>query len=88
MKVREFKNGTIKLTAESKADSEHLYMFLSGGKHSPGWFTKRIGKEILKDGDESSKITIQDEAHARHLFDYWQNEQGHKFSDILTPSNT
>jgi hypothetical protein len=87
MKVK-FKNGSIKLTAEGKADSEALYRFLSGGKQSPGWFQRRIGKEILKDGDESSKIIIQDEAHARHLFDYWQNEQGHKFSDMLTPTNT
>jgi len=85
MKAREFKNGTIKLSAENKADSEQLYMFLSGGKHSRPWFIERIGKVIVIDNEGSLVIRIMDELHADTLFSYWQNDLGYRFCDISEP---
>lgn len=87
MKVK-FKNGSIKLTAEGKADSDALYRFLSGGKQSLGWFQRRIGKEILmfdKEQQESLNqiVTITNEKVAYELFS--KQELNYKFSDRLTP---
>jgi hypothetical protein len=81
MKVK-FKNG-IKLTAESRRDSEFLYMFLSGGKHSFDWFQKRIGKEVVmidKDQQESP-VSILNEKHAYNLYSKWQDSH-YKFTDL------
>ena len=86
MKVK-FKNGSIKLTAEGKADSEALYRFLSGGKQSLGWFQRRIGKEILMFDEEQQEshnhtVTITNEKVAYELFS--KQEFNYKFSDLPT----
>lgn len=86
MKVK-FKNGSIKLTAEGKADSEALYRFLTGGKQSLSWFQRRIGNEILmvdKEQQESlnQTVTITNEKVAYELFS--KQDINYKFSDIIT----